>query len=227
MARGASRGAAYACAGAVLCVLMPLTVTPRADAAGPADAGSARRAEPVAVSIPAYAGAQRLKARIPSGGLVGYRLPTLPAGATRLLGDWDGDGAETSGTFLDGQWQLWDRIVRLGSARPTVAFGVPGDRPVTGDWNGDGVTDLGLVRGSEWLLTLEPAADRRLCARGLARRHLRRSHRRPGHRRLGRRRHHGSRHGPGQAVAVGAVRGRPGRSDLGLVRRPGGPAGGG
>jgi hypothetical protein len=157
MARRGARGATYACAGAVLGLVMPLVATPSAGAAtSVTTTGAVQRASRSTESVPAYAGAQRLKARIPSGGLVSYRLPTLPAGGTRLLGDWDGDGAETSGTFVDGQWQLSDRMVRVSGPRTTVTFGLAGDRPVTGDWNGDGVTDLGLVRGSEWLLTLGP-----------------------------------------------------------------------
>ncbi len=119
----------------------------------------ARLAPPATTSVPAYDGTSRLRARVPSGGLVNYRLPTLPDGGTRVLGDWDGDGAQTPGTFVDGQWTLWDRLVRSTGPHLTVEFGQTGDLPVVGDWNGDGVTDLGVVRGSEWFLALGPFTD--------------------------------------------------------------------
>ncbi len=78
-----------------------------------ATAGEARSTPAVhTLSVPAYAGPSRLTARIPHGGLVGYRLPALPAGGTRLLGDWDGDGAETPATFNAGVWQLSGHVVR-------------------------------------------------------------------------------------------------------------------
>jgi hypothetical protein len=108
------------------------------------------------VSVPAYVGPGRLRATLPVGGMVSYRLPALPDGAQRVLGDWNGDGAQTTGIFDSGQWQLWNDVVRAGAPDEVVTFGQPGDRPVTGDWNGDGITDIGVVRGSEWILALGP-----------------------------------------------------------------------
>ena len=64
------------------------------------------------------------------------------------MGDWDGDGAETPGIFVRGQWELWNRLVRPRAPDIVGSFGQGGDIPVTGDWNGDGVTDVGVVRGS-------------------------------------------------------------------------------
>jgi hypothetical protein len=87
-------------------------------------------------------------------------LPALPDGGVRVLGDWNGDGVQTPGTFLDGRWQLWNQLQHPG--RPpavTATFGQAGDLPVTGDWNGDGVTDVGVVRGSQWLLALAPRSS--------------------------------------------------------------------
>ncbi len=89
------------------------------------------------------------------------------------MGDWNGDGAETPGTFVAGTWQLSDQVVRTQRTGAAVTFGQAGDRPVTGDWNGDGVTDLGVVRGNEWLLTLGPLPTDGSAAGRLARRHLR------------------------------------------------------
>jgi hypothetical protein len=160
MAGRGSRSATFGLAAVVVCVLMPATaanaVTTTTSA--PAAAAAARRPPPTTVSVPAYAARTRLEARIPHGDLVRYRLPALPAHGTRVMGDWDGDGAETPGTFAHGRWQLWNQVVRAKSADVTATFGQAGDIPVVGDWNGDGVTDLGVVRGSTWLLSLGPTA---------------------------------------------------------------------
>ena len=107
------------------------------------------------VDAPALLSADSLRALLPGGSQVEYALPTLPSGGVRVLGDWDGDRAETTGIFLDGRWQLWNQVQRSGPAL-TTDFGQAGDVPVTGDWNGDGVTDLGVVRGSEWFLAKGP-----------------------------------------------------------------------
>jgi len=107
------------------------------------------------VGVPALLSSDGLRAELPSGRQVRYALPALPVGGVRVLGDWDGDHAETTGIFLDGQWQLWDQVQRLGPPL-TTTFGQSGDVPITGDWNGDGVTDLGVVRGSEWILARGP-----------------------------------------------------------------------
>ena len=112
----------------------------------------------VAVDVPTVLADAGLRALVP-GGVVSYGLPTLPDGGTRVLGDWNGDGTETTGIFDDGQWQLWNQVERPNAPAATLTFGQAGDVPVTGDWNGDGVTDLGVVRGSEWILALGRAGD--------------------------------------------------------------------
>jgi len=143
-------------AAGLACAVTATLVVPLPSAAAP---GAARAATPRVQSVPAYAGTSRLRAVLPSGGTVTYALPPLPAGGVRVLGDWDGDGAETPGTFVDGRWRLRTTMLRTTGSNVVVSFGRAGDRPVTGDWNGDGVTDLGVVRGSEWLLALGPVAD--------------------------------------------------------------------
>ena len=82
---------------------------------------------------------------------VAYRLPTLPVGGVRVLGDWNGDRVETPGVFDDGQWQLWNQVQRVKDPVVSLSFGQAGDTPVTGDWNGDGTTDFGVVRGAVWI----------------------------------------------------------------------------
>ncbi len=61
-----------------------------------------------------------------------------------VVGDWDGDGQQTPGTFRDGLWTLSNVID--GAAALTFRFGAPGDVPVIGDWDGDGVATVGLYR---------------------------------------------------------------------------------
>ncbi|HEX4687199.1 MAG TPA: hypothetical protein VH228_10465 [Nocardioides sp.] len=108
------------------------------------------------VDVPTLLSPDSLRAVLPTGGTVAYRLPSLPVGGVRVLGDWNGDGVQTPGIFDDGQWQLWNQVQRVNNPPVTTTFGQPGDVPVTGDWNGDGITDLGVVRGAEWLLALGP-----------------------------------------------------------------------
>ena len=152
MSRRGSLVAVCALACALVGVLLPVATTA---AATPA-ATTLRTTLRTTADVPAYAGPGRLKARLPVGGPVTYHLPTLPDGAQRVMGDWDGDGAQTPGIFAAGRWQLWDHLVRSGSPDVDVTFGQAGDLPVTGDWNGDGVTDVAVVRGAEWILALGP-----------------------------------------------------------------------
>lgn len=70
--------------------------------------------------------------------------------AIPVSGDWDGDGTDEIGVFIDGAWFMdlnangrWDKgdlWAHLGSEA---------DRPVTGDWDGDGKTDIGIY-GPAW-----------------------------------------------------------------------------
>ncbi len=96
----------------------------------------------------------------PAHALPARAWPTLSAvdescfelgGATRLHGDFNGDGAVEAALFLDGQWFIdlngndrWDRDDLW------VHCGTAGDLPITGDWDGDGKTDIGVV-GRAWL----------------------------------------------------------------------------
>ncbi len=144
--------AVLACAVAAALLTTPIPASSASPGPAAAKATPARL-----LSAPAYAGKGRLRARLPVGGFVSYALSPLPAGGVRLLGDWDGHGAQTPGTFVAGQWRLRPSMVRTTGTAPAFTFGRAGDRPVTGDWNGDGITDFGVVRGPEWLLALGPA----------------------------------------------------------------------
>ncbi|MDO5565403.1 MAG: SdrD B-like domain-containing protein, partial [Planctomycetia bacterium] len=70
--------------------------------------------------------------------------------AIPIVGDWDGDGVDSLGLFVEGQWFMdrngdgvWDREdlwAELGSKK---------DQPVVGDWDGDGKADIGVF-GPQW-----------------------------------------------------------------------------
>ena len=77
------------------------------------------------------------------------------AGATPVVGDWNGDGTTKAGMFSDGLWYLdydgngvWDG----GVVDRICALGMAGDQPVTGDWNGSGSDKIGIYRNGLWAL---------------------------------------------------------------------------
>ncbi|WP_114597579.1 IPT/TIG domain-containing protein [Renibacterium salmoninarum] len=73
-----------------------------------------------------------------------------PDGATPVTGKWwSGDNNTYGGWFKDGQWVL--QKPNAGSV--SVAFGNPGDTPVTGDWDGKGRFGIGVERGGQWYLS--------------------------------------------------------------------------
>ncbi|NOY43049.1 MAG: hypothetical protein GXP26_14595 [Planctomycetes bacterium] len=65
--------------------------------------------------------------------------------AKPVVGDWDGDGRDEFGIFLDGDWYLdLNGNGRWDEADLWAHLGFPGDLPVTGDWDADGKTDIGV-----------------------------------------------------------------------------------
>jgi len=67
------------------------------------------------------------------------------AGGTLLMCDWNGDGTDTPGVFVNGTWYLTNSTTG-GIPEIDFAFGDPGDIPVCGDWNGTGSDRPGVVR---------------------------------------------------------------------------------
>ena len=72
-------------------------------------------------------------------------------GAEPVTGDFNGDGHDEVGVFIDGQWFIdlngngtWD------DGDLWAKLGSEGDLPVTGDWDGDGKTDIGIF-GVAWI----------------------------------------------------------------------------
>ncbi|HEY0118458.1 MAG TPA: hypothetical protein VGC04_06740 [Cellulomonas sp.] len=68
-----------------------------------------------------------------------------------LVGDWDGDGADSLGVRRGAQILLANGTAG-GAADVTFAYGRVGDQPLVGDWDGDGVDTLGVRRGNEFYL---------------------------------------------------------------------------
>ena len=86
---------------------------------------------------------------------------SAPAGGKTLMCDWNGDGVDTPGVFLDGTWYITD-TTNGGLSQTDFGYGNPGDQPVCGDWNGDGHDSPGIVRQGLWYLvdTIgKPTAD--------------------------------------------------------------------
>ena len=68
-----------------------------------------------------------------------------------IMGDWNGDGSRTAGTFEAGVFKLRNTN-SSGSADVTFTFGDPRGFPVVGDWNGDGRDDVAVYRNGTWQL---------------------------------------------------------------------------
>jgi hypothetical protein len=72
-------------------------------------------------------------------------------GDTPVVGDWDGDGAQTPGTFRAGTWSLRN-VLGEGAPELSFRFGEDGDLPVVGDWDGDGVATVGVFKDGKFSL---------------------------------------------------------------------------
>jgi hypothetical protein len=66
-------------------------------------------------------------------------------GATPLVGDFNGDGRDELGMFLEGEWSLDTNGNRhRDDDDTTIQLGTRADQPVVGDWDGDGDDDVGI-----------------------------------------------------------------------------------
>jgi hypothetical protein len=77
------------------------------------------------------------------------------AGATTVLGDWNGDGSTKVGVFSDGWWFLdynGNGVWEGPDIDRSFGFGWAGVKPVLGDWNGDGKTKVGIFNEGSWFL---------------------------------------------------------------------------
>ncbi|MEA2933350.1 MAG: hypothetical protein QOI56_2135, partial [Actinomycetota bacterium] len=74
-----------------------------------------------------------------------------------LMGDWDGNGSKTAGTFEAGTFKL-DNANDGSGPDITFTFGDPRGFPVAGDFNGDGVDDVAVYRAGLWEIRLSTGA---------------------------------------------------------------------
>lgn len=66
-----------------------------------------------------------------------------------IVGDWDGNGSKTPGTFEAGTFKLSNS--RVGATvEPPFTFGDARGFPVVGDWNGDGTDDVAVFKAGVW-----------------------------------------------------------------------------
>lgn len=85
-------------------------------------------------------------------GQPGATLPSFSYGnrpLTPLMGDWNGDGLETVGTFEAGTFRLNDQNDSSG-ADHTFVFGDPRGYAVAGDFDGNRCDDVAVYRNGTW-----------------------------------------------------------------------------
>jgi hypothetical protein len=70
-----------------------------------------------------------------------------------FMGDWNGDGVKTPGTFEGGVFKLRNSN-SAGTPDVTFSFGDPRGFVVAGDFNGDGTDDVGVFRAGLWQLRI-------------------------------------------------------------------------
>src|SRR5207244_152936 len=67
------------------------------------------------------------------------------AGATPMVGDWDGDGLWTVGVFEpSAMWKLRNSNSAGAPDGGQFAYGSAGWKPIPADWDGNGVSTVGV-----------------------------------------------------------------------------------
>lgn len=66
-----------------------------------------------------------------------------------VMGDWDGDGSKTAGTYEKGVFRLRNSNAG-GTPDMVITFGNPGGFPVIGDFDNNGTDDLAVFRLGVW-----------------------------------------------------------------------------
>jgi hypothetical protein len=74
-----------------------------------------------------------------------------------IVGDWDGDGAETVSVYDPGAGAfLLSDDPATGSHQFLVRYGNPNAAPLVGDWDGDGRDNIGVRMGTTFFLRVSP-----------------------------------------------------------------------
>ena len=74
-----------------------------------------------------------------------------------MMGDWDGDGTKTPGTYEAGVFKL-NNANDASPADITFTFGDSRGFPVAGDFNGDGIDDVAVYRAGLWQVRMSTGA---------------------------------------------------------------------
>ncbi|MEA2900197.1 MAG: hypothetical protein QOH36_84, partial [Actinomycetota bacterium] len=85
-----------------------------------------------------------------TGTLFNLTLGTKPL--VPLVGDWNGDGKKTPGTYEAGTFKLFNGFTATAATYPLapIKFGDSRGFPVAGDFDGDGRDDLAVFRNGLW-----------------------------------------------------------------------------
>jgi hypothetical protein len=80
-------------------------------------------------------------------GVASYTFQFGNSNETPVVGDWDGNGTTTIGTFNPNTaaWTLRNFNSAGSPSYTPFVFGSPGDRPVVGDWDHNGTETIGVV----------------------------------------------------------------------------------
>lgn len=68
-----------------------------------------------------------------------------------VVGDWDGNGTDTPGVYVNGWWYLRNSMPP-GPPDITVHYGGAGYQPVVGDWDANGTDTVGVYDANGWWL---------------------------------------------------------------------------
>ena len=90
------------------------------------------------------------------GSTASCNASAVPPGGIAVVGDWNGDGRQTPGKFVNGTWHLSNGL--SSDADLSFSYGRAGDHPVVGDWNGNGQHGIGVVRNGRWYLRQTPSS---------------------------------------------------------------------
>ena len=80
------------------------------------------------------------------------------AASVPLVGDWDGNGTRTPGTFQGGAFKLSNTNTTNLAPATSFTFGDPRGFPVAGDFNGDHTDDVAVYRAGQWAVRLSTGA---------------------------------------------------------------------